>query len=198
MIQNINSPSFFYFVLSCLYFFTPGLITNMMASLTRRIPFLKKFDKPLDFGKTINGKVILGVSKTWRGFTFGPLFGFLVIFLQVYLYRYDFFQKISFINYNTINILLFGFLMCFGAMFGDAFFSFFKRRFNIKPGTPWIPFDQLDFVIGAFLFLTPYLNFYLHLNFGILHWVFIMAISFLLHVVTNNIGYYTGIQKNRW
>ncbi len=187
-----------FFLFSCLYFFLPALIGNMMASLTRRINFLSFLNIPVDFGKTIKGKIIFGQSKTWRGLVFGPLFGLLIIFLQWFLYKYEFFQKISLINYRQINILLFGCLMCFGALIGDLIFSFFKRRQNIAPGKPWIPFDQLDFVIGSFLFLTPYLNFKLHLNITILHWIFIAIISFLLHVLTNNIGYYLGIQKNRW
>lgn len=186
------------FISSCLYFFLPALIANMMASITRRISFLNFLAIPLDFGKKINGNVILGQSKTWRGATAGPLCGMTIVLLQWFLYRYDFFQKISLIDYSKINIFIFGGLMCFGAIFGDALFSFFKRRKKIEPGSPWIPFDQLDFVIGAFLFLTPYLNFVLHLNFGILDWLVIVAISFFLHVITNNIGYYLGVQKNRW
>lgn len=189
---------FWNFILSCLYFFAPALIGNMMASLTRRISFLKFLNIPVDFGKKINGNVILGPSKTWRGLISGPLFGIGIVLLQLVLYRYDFFQNISLVNYREINILLFSSLMCFGALFGDLIFSFFKRRINVEPGKPWIPFDQLDFVIGSFLFLTPYLNFVLHLNFGLSQWVAILAISFLLHVLTNNIGYYTHLQKNRW
>lgn len=188
----------FLFIISCLYFFLPALVSNMMASLTKKISFLSFLNIPVDFGKTIKGGLILGQSKTWRGLIFGLLFGFGVVLLQWFLYKYDFFQKISLINYREINILLFSFLMCFGALFGDLIFSFLKRRQNIQPGIPWIPFDQLDFVIGAFLFLTPYLNFILHLDFGILHWVTILTTSFLLHIITNNIGYYLGIQKNRW
>jgi CDP-2,3-bis-(O-geranylgeranyl)-sn-glycerol synthase len=169
-----------------------------MASVTRRISFLKFLAVPLDFGKKINGHIILGSSKTWRGFFTGPFFGFLIVFLQLYLYRYDFFQVISLVNYQEINIFLFASLMCFGAMFGDALFSFFKRRRNFKTGAPWIPIDQWDFVIGAFIFLTPYLNFTLGLDFGVSHWVTIMAIALILHAIANNIGYYLGFQKNRW
>lgn len=185
-------------ILSCFYFFLPALISNMMASLTRKIGFLNFLNIPVDFGKKIKGNIIFGQSKTWRGLIFGPIFGFFVVFLQWFLYKYNFFQKISLINFREINIFLFAFLMCFGALIGDLIFSFFKRRRNIPPGHPWIPFDQLDFVIGSFLFLTPYLNFKLHLNITILHWVLILIISFLLHVITNNVGYYLGIQKNRW
>jgi CDP-2,3-bis-(O-geranylgeranyl)-sn-glycerol synthase len=42
-----------------------------------------------------------------------------------------------------------------GAMAGDAVKSFFKRRLGIKPGRPWIPFDQLDFAVGALVLAGP-------------------------------------------
>jgi CDP-2,3-bis-(O-geranylgeranyl)-sn-glycerol synthase len=36
-----------------------------------------------------------------------------------------------------------------GAMSGDALKSLVKRRVGIAPGAPWIPWDQLDFALGA-------------------------------------------------
>ncbi len=36
-----------------------------------------------------------------------------------------------------------------GAMAGDSIKSFVKRRVGIAPGRPWLPWDQLDFVVGA-------------------------------------------------
>jgi CDP-2,3-bis-(O-geranylgeranyl)-sn-glycerol synthase len=191
--------SIIFLLSSAFYFFLPGLVANMMASLTRRIKFLKFFDKPLDFGKKLkDGNYILGQSKTWRGAFFGPLFGILFAFLQLYLFRFSFFRQLSIINYQQINIILFSLLMTFGAIFGDLVFSFFKRRINKKSGQSWMPFDQLDFVVGSFLFLNPYLNFYLHLNFSVFHWLAVAFVAFLAHIITNNIAYYFGWQKNRW
>jgi hypothetical protein len=43
----------------------------------------------------------------------------------------------------------------FGAVAGDAAKSFFKRRLAIAPGSPWIPFDQLDFAVGALVLVGP-------------------------------------------
>ena len=36
-----------------------------------------------------------------------------------------------------------------GAMAGDSIKSFFKRRTNIPPDEPWIPFDEVDFALGG-------------------------------------------------
>jgi CDP-2,3-bis-(O-geranylgeranyl)-sn-glycerol synthase len=42
-----------------------------------------------------------------------------------------------------------------GAMADDSAKSFFKRRLGIPPGSPRIPFDQLDFVLRALIFVAP-------------------------------------------
>jgi len=42
--------------------------------------------------------------------------------------------------------------ICFGALIGDIVESFFKRRIGKVRGQDWIPFDQLDFILGALFF----------------------------------------------
>ena len=42
--------------------------------------------------------------------------------------------------------------ICFGALFGDIIESFFKRRMGRNRGEDWIPFDQLDFILGVLFF----------------------------------------------
>ena len=44
------------------------------------------------------------------------------------------------------------FSLCFGALMGDIIESFFKRRIGKKRGEDWIPFDQLDFILGVLFF----------------------------------------------
>jgi CDP-2,3-bis-(O-geranylgeranyl)-sn-glycerol synthase len=44
------------------------------------------------------------------------------------------------------------FSLCCGALLGDVIESFFKRRIGKDRGQDWIPFDQLDFLIGALTF----------------------------------------------
>jgi CDP-2,3-bis-(O-geranylgeranyl)-sn-glycerol synthase len=164
----------------------------MVASLSRKIKFLKPLEAPIDFNKTINDYPIFGTHKTWRGLICGIITGELVAILQKWFYQFDWAQKISFLDYQEINIFLFGFLISFGAIFGDLLFAFFKRRQNIKPGEPWIPFDQINFVIGAFLILTPFFKL------SILVWVTILILTLFLHVLGNHIAYWFGWQKNRW
>jgi CDP-2,3-bis-(O-geranylgeranyl)-sn-glycerol synthase len=40
-------------------------------------------------------------------------------------------------------------------MAGDSVKNFVWRRLRIPPGAPWIPFDQLDFVLGALVLVAP-------------------------------------------
>jgi len=184
--------NFFSFIFSCLYFFLPAYFTNVMASLSKKIKIFDFFSKPLNGRKIIGGYPIFGPHKTWRGIIVGGISGFLIALLQKWLYQYPSIVKITFFDYEKINIFLFGFLITLGAIFGDLVFAFFKRRQNIKPGQPWIPFDQINFVIGAFLFLTPYLRLEIKI------WLTVLVFTFVFHVLANHIAYFLGWQKTKW
>lgn len=180
------------FLLAALYFFLPAYFANLTASLSRKIKFLKPLNIPVDFGKSLNGYRIFGDHKTWRGVICGTISGIIIVVLQRYFYQFEWAKEISLINYQEVNIFLFGFLISFGAVFGDLLLAFFKRRQNIQPGKPWIPFDQINFVIGAFLFLTPFFKIPLSI------WGTILILTFFLHILGNHIAYWFGWQKNRW
>jgi CDP-2,3-bis-(O-geranylgeranyl)-sn-glycerol synthase len=51
--------------------------------------------------------------------------------------------------------ILFGFLLSLGALFGDLFGAFLKRRMGFAPGELLPVVDQIDFIIGAILFSIP-------------------------------------------
>lgn len=177
------------FFLSCLYFFLPAYLTNMTPPLAAKINILAI---PVDFSKKLAGKPILGSHKTWRGVLFGLLVGISASYCQVWLYQFSFIKEISFFDYSKINILLYGFLLSAGVLFGDMLFSFFKRRLDLAPGQRWIPFDQTDYVIGAFLFLSPYLLL------DTMIWLTIFILSFFLHIAFNRLGYWLGLHNSKW
>lgn len=180
------------FLLQCLYFILPAYFANMAPVFAQKLGVLKFLATPVDGGRTVRGKPIFGENKTWRGFVVGIIMAIATVWLQYLLYSVSFFQKISILIYPEINLWLFGFLFGFGALFGDLIKSFFKRRRDMKPGAPWIPFDQLDFVIGALVFIT--LIYRSHLSVVIT----ILLISPILHILTNNIGYFLKIKNTRW
>ena len=170
----------------------PAYIANMAPVFVRKIPVL---GWPIDFRKKVGGTRILGDHKTARGILAGIIAGIIIFSLQVVLFRFEFIQAISLVHYENFFAqfsVIPGFLLGFGAMFGDAIKSFFKRRVGIKPGSPWIPFDQIDFIIGAVIFILPLY----HLSWKAM--IILLIATPILHIATNHIGYYLKIRKVKW
>lgn len=179
------------FILQCFYFFLPAYFANMAPTFAKKVGILKSLAKPIDFGKKIGSQPLFGSHKTWRGIISGLIMGILIAYLQRIFWQFSFFQKISFFDYQTINVFLLGFLLSFGALFGDLISSFFKRRKGVESGKSWIPFDQISFVIGAFCFVE------LFFKIEISAWVFILFFSFFLHIIGNRIGFWLKISDSR-
>lgn len=108
---------------------------------------------PVDGRRTLWGKRILGDHKTWRGVLAGIVSGTLVFELQRFVYEAGVAQTMVLIDYSAHSLLP-GLLMGLGARRGDAVKSFFKRRVDIEPGESWPVFDQLDFFLGAYVFVS--------------------------------------------
>ena len=180
------------FILSCIYFFLPAYFTNMTPPLLKRTGLFNFLAKPVDFGKKIGQNPILGGHKSWRGVIFGLIAGILIAGLQYWFYQFPFIQKISLVDYRQINVLFFGFLISTGAIFGDLLFAFIKRRLKMAPGARFLPFDLTNYVIGAFIFLEPFLK----LSYFI--WLTIFVLTFFLHRIVNHMGYWMGLHRNKW
>jgi CDP-2,3-bis-(O-geranylgeranyl)-sn-glycerol synthase len=180
------------FLLQCLYFMLPAYFANMAPVFAQKLGIFRFLAKPVDGGRTLRGKPIFGANKTWRGFVAGVVIAIAVVWLQYFLSSVPFFQKLNLLNYSKINLWLLGFLFGFGALFGDLIKSFLKRQFNLPPGAPWIPFDQLDFVIGALIFVS----FVFRPSWPII--LAIVLITPLLHILTNQIGYILKIKNTKW
>lgn len=180
------------YILSCLYFFLPAYFTNMTPPLIRKAGIFNFLDKPVDFGKKFFGQSIFGKNKSWRGIISGILVGMLIAISQGWLYQFPAVREISFLDYQKINILLFGFLISAGAVCGDLFFAFIKRRLKMAPGTIFIPWDQTNYVIGSALFLIPFFKI------DILIWIPLFILTFLLHIIINRLGYYLKLHCAKW
>ena len=180
---------FFSYIIKCIYIIIPGALAVIIPLLVKNLKFL---DIPVDMNTKFRGKPLFGRNKTIRGFVFGIAAAIAFSFFQRWLYRFSFFEAISFVNYTEINVLLFGFLMGFGALFGDLVESFFKRQLDIKPGKPFIPWDQIDAPLGGMVFILPVYQPTLLMVASIL------LISFLIHIANRTIAYNLGIAKERW
>jgi CDP-2,3-bis-(O-geranylgeranyl)-sn-glycerol synthase len=135
--------------------FFPAMVANASPVIYGKLPFNKPINKKL-FGK----------NKTWCGFIFGTLSGSVVGYLI----------GIYFPTLNFQNSLA----MSFGALLGDLIKSFFKRRAGISEGKDWMPFDQIDWIIGGITFSFYVFSFY----------EILLLFIFLpfLHVLTNKIA----------
>lgn len=181
------------FIFSCLYFFLPAYLANMTPPLAKKISFLKNFNLPVDFGLKFGKQCLFGNHKTWRGVLSAILVGMLTVLVQGLLAdSFSAFRSVSLIDYNNYSLFFLGFLLAAGAMAGDLGAAFIKRRLNINPGEKFIPWDQTNYVIGAFIFVQPFL----HLELKV--WFALFISTFFLHVAFNRFGYELGIHKAKW
>ncbi|MBI2577007.1 CDP-archaeol synthase [Candidatus Woesearchaeota archaeon] len=176
-------------ILMAVYFMIPAYLANMAPVFSRRI--LRSLAIPIDKGKKLGGKPIFGSHKTVRGFLVAVIYSVALTYLQALLYPLAGFQALSIVHYPSVWLSL-GLLLGVGAIGGDLVKSFAKRRIGIKPGKTFIPFDQLDFVIGSLLLASLVVEFTLPLVFTIL------TVSFFGHLAVNYIGYLLKVRDQKW
>ncbi|MBW2969583.1 CDP-archaeol synthase [Candidatus Woesearchaeota archaeon] len=159
------------------YIMIPAYLANMSPALLGR--FFPRVS--MDFGLSFGKKRLLGANKTWGGFLSGVVVAVLAGFVLSRIYwPFEF------------SAVYWSFLIGIGALVGDAVKSFFKRRVDIKPGRSWIPFDQIDFTVGALLF-GSFVFFP-----GWFYAVLVVVVSAVGHILVNHLGFYLNIQKNKW
>ncbi len=160
-------------ILEALKFIFPAYCANA-------VPVLTGGGSPIDFGKKFSdGKPIFGKNKTFRGFFAGLVVGTGVGLLESIVFSYP---------------ILSGFLLSLGALTGDLFGAFWKRRLGIPPGGLFPLVDQTDFVLGAIVFSIP-------VFFSSLSWQLVLAVLIIsppIHVLTNFLAYKLKLKSNPW
>lgn len=162
-----------------IWLFLPAGIANAAPVFASRLPLLKHWKAPLDAGKSYRGIRMLGNNKTWRGLIFGVIVAGLVALLQSAAYEASY----------PSPIFIFGILLGFGALAGDAVESFFKRQKGVLAGESWFPFDQTDYIIGGLLLSWPLADY------SISQAVTIFIVYFGLHLIVSYLGYLTGLKN---
>ncbi len=145
-----------------------------------------KGSRPLDFKMKIKGKRILGDNKTIRGTALGIASGIVVGAVEYPLFHM--FAAVPFFALIAIAALLSA-----GALAGDILGSFIKRRVGVESGKSVPVLDQYGFFVVALLLASP-LG-YLPGAYGLL---FLVALTGILHVLTNVGAHKLGIKKVPW
>ena len=162
-------------VVQLLYFMAPAYAANMAPPFVR---YWSGWNPPLS-------QRWLGSHKTAGGFAIGVLTAVAATFVQ---------SRIAWEGALAASEpwLTLGLRFGVGAMAGDTAKSFVKRRAGIAPGRPWIPWDQIDFVLGALALVW---------GAAALSWVdlaTILALSVIGHVLVNHLAYRLGIRNAKW
>ncbi|MEM2250762.1 MAG: CDP-2,3-bis-(O-geranylgeranyl)-sn-glycerol synthase [Candidatus Hadarchaeales archaeon] len=113
-----------------LWFILPAYFAN--AS-----PVIFGGGRPIDGGRKFrDGRPIFGPGKTVRGFLGGLSVGTIIGGFQT-------------LTTNDLELLPLAFLLSLGALCGDLFGSFVKRRLGFERGRPFPLLDQLGFLLFA-------------------------------------------------
>lgn len=162
-------------LISLIYFMAPAYLANMTPPFVR---YWKGWNRPIH-------QRLLGSHKTVLGFVLGVAVAVLVTRLQAALA-----WPIGRVDYQYWPLLGLGFGV--GAMAGDALKSLFKRRLAIAPGKPWLPFDQIDFALGALALVGVR---------AALSWpdmLVILIATFVGDLVVNRLAFRLGIKESPW
>lgn len=160
-----------------------GLITSALlfigpAYFANAAPLLLGGGRALDGGRTLSdGQPIFGSHKTIQGTIAGIVVGTLIGLGE---------------SLVDSRLAFAGFMIAVGAVLGDLFGAFVKRRLKVKPGRSFPILDQLDFILGSALFGYPFFEV------GLVSILVVVVVTPPIHLATNYGAYRLGIKKTRW
>lgn len=161
--------------LQLLYFMAPAYFANMAPPFVR---YWKGWNRP------IHARA-LGSHKTVVGYAVGVFAAIATTATQAAIDAP--FALLDYAHWPWLG-LAFG----VGAMTGDSVKSYFKRLLGVPPGARWIPFDQLDFALGALLLAGPFAEL------GWIDLVLILAGTLVGDIAVNQASYRLGIKSTPW
>ena len=164
-----------YRLLQLVYLMLPAYAANMAPPFSK---YWKGANRPI-------AARWLGTHKTIVGFAVGVAAAILVTFVQS---RVGWSGSLA----SDEAWLPLGLRLGFGAMAGDSLKSFFKRRAGLAPGHAWIPFDQLDFVVGALLAMGW------RVPLSLRDVALILGVTLVGTIVVNHLSYGLGIRDTKW
>ncbi|MGB1587012.1 MAG: CDP-2,3-bis-(O-geranylgeranyl)-sn-glycerol synthase [Thermoplasmatota archaeon] len=193
-------------ILQALWLFLPAYVANMSPVFSAKL--VPKWSHPIDGGRSRpDGTRYLGDGKTWRGLAGGALAAGLAALGMTYITpHWNLVSAFDFDvdNVGRLRVFLFGAVVGFMALAGDAVESYFKRKSGRERGAPWIPFDQLDFVVFGLLGMLlagAWVGYDWLLEALLGDWLILTTLIVLtpaLHLLINRIGYWMGLKEVPW
>ncbi|KXA90930.1 hypothetical protein AKJ63_02085 [candidate division MSBL1 archaeon SCGC-AAA259D18] len=157
-------------IYKAIWFVLPAYVANAT-------PVMLGGGPPIDGGRKFwDGNRVLGNGKTIQGFVLGFLAGSVAGFIQIYFW----------LPYGDWIVAIF---LPLGALFGDLFGSFVKRRLGLRRGKPLPVLDQLDFVLGALFLASVVVVPELEVI------IILLVVTPFVHLGTNFIGFRFGVKS---
>lgn len=151
--------------------------------------------RPIDGGRTMGDRRLLGDGKTWRGTAAG--WGAGALFALVLNRLADPAAGALGVSVPTFSVPVIVALPL-GAMLGDIGASFLKRRSGRERGAPFPGVDQLDFVVGALGLAVLFDPGWFAATFTLPVLAVVVVLTPVLHVATNGIAYALGLKDEPW
>ena len=138
---------------------------------------------PIDGGRVfLDGRRVLGDSKSVEGFLVGVAAGFVAGLLE------------ALFSSDPVGVAVRGLVLGTGAMLGDLAGSFAKRRLGLPPGSPAPLLDQLDFLlVSVGLAYAGGMA-----DISLTGFALLVALTLILHYSTNYAAYRLGWKKVPW
>ncbi|HEX4922585.1 MAG TPA: CDP-archaeol synthase [Bdellovibrionales bacterium] len=174
-------------VLEAFWFLVAPGAANLVPPIAAKL--WPRWNQPVDGGRELFGKRLFGAHKTIRGFVTGTVSAAAAFQVQLALEsEVEALRRLSLLDPEW-RVWWFGALLGLSALVGDLLKSFFKRQLGRAPGRPWIPFDQIDWILGALAFLSLFQS--VKAEFGVVAILMGLALSLLFKVL----GYFLKVNS---
>lgn len=174
--------------LEILWFLLPAGAANLVPPVAAKL--FPEWNTPVDFGGRVRGRRLFGSHKTIRGMIAGTILSTITLKTQCFVSSVV--PAIASLQISSVFCELWWLGPWFGltALGGDLVKSFLKRQFDIQPGRPWVPWDQIDWILGVLA--GTFLVFEFHFSFLVGAIMTGLLLSFAVKVI----GYWIGVNQD--
>lgn len=178
------------------YTLSPLLLGLAFHGLCIKFGWLGWLGRPIDAGKTVRGRPLFGVNKTYRGVVAVALGTAAGVGLQVLLHRAGVAREAELLEYDNLSVLGIGAALGAAAMLAELPNSALKRQLGIAPGKAgrgwsnaiFYVLDQVDMLVGVWIVLG------IVIGATISRILWSVVFLFIAHQLLTVIGYQLGMR----